>query len=926
MKNIFKRWTTVHGLVLLCLALSLQGCNRETPEKFIASGKSYLEKRDLPAAAIQFKNAVQKDPNNGEARYLLGITLQQGDDPIAAEIELRKAVSAGYAPDLVYPALVQVLLEQNQFEKALAEADALKDAGAAKAQLSALAGEAYFGLGKLTEARAAYSTALAAAPTNDTATLGMAKVAALERDSARANQLVDEVLARSPSSRDALLLKADLLLADKRGKDAVQAYGKAIDLRPHALRVYLSLVPLMVHEQDLVGARARVDSLKKLAPRALVTQYLDALVAYSQNDRAHARDAIRSALQTNPDFVPALLLAGAIAHDSANYAEAEEYLRKVVAATPNQAYPRRVLVSTYLRSGQIERAQEAVEPLLQLAPNDPATLSLAGEVALANRDIAKAGEYYKKALALDPKNAMMRTRLGQARVAAGDTQSGIQELEEAASEAGSQGQADVALVVVHLSRKELDKAQAASDALTKKQPNQPLTYNLAGLVRLAKGDQPGARKNFEHALELQPTYFPAARNLALLDIRDRNPTAAKQRYESILAKDPKNEQAMLALVQLLQSTGAPATEIDKALDRVIAAAPASPRARLLKINYLLQRNDAKAALSAAQQAQAAFPQDLQVLATLAQAQSAAGENDQAIASFGKLASLLPKSPSPLLAQGQAYASAKDWVRARQVIQKAIELQPDQIAGYVGLVRVGIQSGRLEEARAEARKIQQRWPNQAVGYLMETEVLTAQKEWGEVERLLRAAIDKTKNPALVIRLYGVLDGQGRKKDADAFASAWATQNPKDILVDTYAGEMSMQRKDYASAARWYRNVLKTQPNNAVVLNNLAWALGQLKDPGALEYGQKALSLAPEAPAVLDTVGWLYVERGEIPRGLEMLKKAHSLAPNASSIQLNLAKALVKAGQGEAARQQLEILAKLPAGTPIRDEAEKLLSSL
>ena len=78
--------------------------------------------------------------------------------------------------------------------------------------------------------------------------------------------------------------------------------------------------------------------------------------------------------------------------------------------------------------------------------------------------------------------------------------------------------------------------------------------------------------------------------------------------------------------------------------------------------------------------------------------------------------------------------------------------------------------------------------------------------------------------------------------------------------------------------------------------------------------------------LDTVGWLYVERGDLTRGLELLNKAHSLAPNAPSIQLNLAKALIKAGQGEAARQHLEVLAKLPPGTPIRDDAEKLLSSL
>ena len=122
MKNTIRRQTRYALLVSVCLIFSLQGCSRETPEKFIASGKSYLAKQDIPAALIQFKNAVQKAPNSAEARYLLGIAFEEGDDPSSAEIELRKAASAGYSPELVTPALLRVLLQQGEFEKAVAEA------------------------------------------------------------------------------------------------------------------------------------------------------------------------------------------------------------------------------------------------------------------------------------------------------------------------------------------------------------------------------------------------------------------------------------------------------------------------------------------------------------------------------------------------------------------------------------------------------------------------------------------------------------------------------------------------------------------------------------------------------------------------------------------------------------------------------------
>ena len=42
-----------------------------------------------------------------------------------------------------------------------------------------------------------------------------------------------------------------------------------------------------------------------------------------------------------------------------------------------------------------------------------------------------------------------------------------------------------------------------------------------------------------------------------------------------------------------------------------------------------------------------------------------------------------------------------------------------------------------------------------------------------------------------------------------------------------------------------------------LNNLATAYQQEKNPLALEYAEKAYKLAPDSPAVLDTLGWILV---------------------------------------------------------------------
>ena len=70
----------------------------------------------------------------------------------------------------------------------------------------------------------------------------------------------------------------------------------------------------------------------------------------------------------------------------------------------------------------------------------------------------------------------------------------------------------------------------------------------------------------------------------------------------------------------------------------------------------------------------------------------------------------------------------------------------------------------------------------------------------------------------------------------------------------------------------------------------------------------------------------VESGNAPRGLDLLARASDLAPNVYSIRLHFAKALLKVGRKDAARKELEVLAKLDTRLPVQHEAAALLSGL
>ena len=108
------------------------------------------------------------------------------------------------------------------------------------------------------------------------------------------------------------------------------------------------------------------------------------------------------------------------------------------------------------------------------------------------------------------------------------------------------------------------------------------------------------------------------------------------------------------------------------------------------------------------------------------------------------------------------------------------------------------------------------------------------------------------------------------------------------------------------------MLKKFPENAVLLNDLAWLYGETGDERAVGHARRARELAPESPAIADTLGWLLVQAGETDKGLAELKIARAGAPDQLEIGYHFAAALAKAGRKSEA---LNVLRKiLDAGKP------------
>src|SRR6185312_6987455 len=191
---------------------------------------------------------------------------------------------------------------------------------------------------------------------------------------------------------------------------------------------------------------------------------------------------------------------------------------------------------------------------------------------------------------------------------------------------------------------------------------------------------------------------------------------------------------------------------------------------------------------------------------------------------------------------------------------------------------------------------------------------------------RAAFANLPTPQIAARYYGILEEAGKGADANAMATKWMRNHPDDPTIPGLLAEQDMRRGQTDDAIAAYERVLKIDPDNVIALNNLGFLLTEKKNPKGLEYAERAHRLAPFNPGVLDTLGSAYTANGDPKRGVQLLRLATTMVPTHPQYRLHLAKALAESGDKAGARQAIEPLTKLEQSSPVRAQAEKLLSTL
>ncbi|KQP18463.1 hypothetical protein ASF43_08820 [Pseudorhodoferax sp. Leaf267] len=911
----------------LATALLLVACGGDDPQTLLASAREYMAKNDHKAAVIQVKNALQKQPDSPEARFLLGSALLSSGDVAAAEIELRKARDLKHPDDQVVPKLAQTQLLQGRFKKLIEEFGNTKlSAPAAVAELQTALASAYAVENNQAASQAALKTALEADPNNSAATLIQLRQKLVQGDIDSGTAQLDALIARDPKNAEAWKLRGDLLQSVKNAPDeALVAYRKASEVRPDFIQGHIGALNLLMRQGKQEEADKEMEALKKVAPNHPETRYLETQIAFAKKDYPKARELAQQLLKVTPNNPRSLEMAGGIELALNSLVTAEEHLSKAVQAAPTLGLARRWLAMTYLRSGQPAKAQTVLASVVNDKTTDTNLLSLAGEIHLVNGDAKKAEEYFARAAKLDPDDQRKRTVLAVTQMASGQFDSGLAQLQDiAASDKGTS--ADLALISTYMRRNDLDKALKAIDSLEKKTPNTPIAGQLRGRVYFARNDLEGARKSFEASLATNPNYFPTIASLAGVDVAMNKPDDARKRFEDLLSREPKNARAMIALAELrVREAGDHKKEVVDLLSRAIAVDPNEVAPRVMLVDYLLRQQDATQAASVGQAGVAVLGNNAQMLDAAGRAQMAAGDTNQGLTTLAKSASLQPQAWAPLLRLADAQLVAKNATAAEQSLRKALDLQSDLVDAQRRLIGIRLQQDRLNDAVALARTVQKQRPKEPIGFLLEGDARMDKKDLDGAVAAFQAGLKTVASPDLLIRSHVALRQAGKNAEADRVIGNWLQTQPKDVAVPMYLADQALNDKKFAEAEKQYLHVVKVQPNNAVAYNNLAWVTSELKKDGAIAYAEKANQLAPNQAAFMDTMAMLLAEQKEYKKAIELQGRVVGLQAN-PLFKLNLAKIYAKAGEKDNARKQLDEIAKLGDKYAGQAEVEKLRATL
>jgi len=917
------------GGLLAGLMLASGGCDfLVSPEQRYERAEALVAEGEYRRALVELKNALQKQPDLHEARALLAAVALWLGDPSSAQAELdRLPKTEGDDPhaDL----RIKIDLAQGQFAQAL-EKLAAPPSTIKPARVQLYRGLALQGTGNTPEAQQAFQASAQLDPTLLEAQVGIAETTAARGALPEALALAIKLTEQHPQAALAWYSQGTLLARSSQNEAAQAALVKANELAgkqlevPRQASLLSTLIEMQIAARDLDGARANLDAMNRLVAGSPLAALMAARISMAANDYTSAASGLRRLVNAAPQFSQARYLLGVALVAQGNLEQASQELNQVVEQAPQNLEARQLLAQVRMRLQDPDGALRVLVPAIEAnADNSRLTAMFEGVRNQAGAD-RETIDTLEKALEESPNSRGLQVQLAGAYLQASQPAKAVSLLRK--TNAG--GKADPRRESLLLQAITLAEGQAAGRAQVQSMlaahGSDPAIVSIGAGYYARVGDFDKGRALLTEALAKNPQQPELLFALARVEWTARRVDAARSALLKLIETDPANTPAQLTLVEVDLAQGNTAAAVSR-LESIHRKDPKAVEPPLLLARLALAKDDAKRADGFIEAALQAAPKRADVLNSAGLLYLESGRFDQALALFQEGTTADATNTVLWLNLGRAQLGLNQRGQARESLQKALSLQPQWLPAVGALAFLEVQEGNGAAALKRIEAVKQTHPNHPAVLALEGEIYLVLQKYPEAAQAYEAAAKLRPAPELATKIYQARLA-GKLPQPTQAMEQWAKEHPDNIGFRTMLADAYIKTGDQRQAAEQYQFILQRQPKHVPSLNNLAWLYQEMGDQRALATAREAYALAPQSAAIMDTLGWILVQSGQVAEGLPLLEKAAAPANAPADIKYHYAAALARSGAKDRAREQLTQLLATDASFDSRTEAQQLLVEL
>jgi len=692
-----------------------------------------------------------------------------------------------------------------------------------------------------------------------------------------------KALQQEPQSGEIYYRLALAELKQSKPVDAYRLLVQAVQFAPTHLdaKIQLADIAYTAYESDPNRARHLYDQIVSLAGDILARdpQSADGLRLKGQIaliDR-HADEAIRLFTQANTLQPMQVRIVGPLVKAlmvSNRAAEGEALALRFLDKDKTSSSMYDLLYLYYIGSNRMQEAEQllksksqhnpgAVEPLLQLASHYGATQRASDMAATLDTVVTDSTKFPEGRLRVadffmmrkQPEEAIKHYQAGISTVSSSNLAAYQKGLARAFVSLGKSGEAEAVFAEILKSNPSDVEAQAGKASLllaaNKKEEALPI---LKQLVQA----NPGVLK---YRVALARAHSDSG------DLR-----SAGQEFNEALKIEPRNVTVLLSLAELSQRGNNHKDTIRFASD-ALSIEPANTQAKLLRTIGLFGQTSYPEARAELQKLIREQPQLLEAHLQLGLLNIAEKRYQDADTIFQRFYQPGQGDLRPLNGLLETRIAQRQFDSAIQILEAEQKRSPQSLQINLALASTAVRAGRFDIALKQYEALAAQYPDRAEFKVRIGQVHQSTENW-----------DK------------------------AIASFQAAEKlaPGDWTAPAYLGSTldAAGRKDAAIAS--YRRSLTIMPNNGSIMNNLAYLLAEtgknLEEAAAI--AEDVRRRAQDNPAVLDTVGFVYLKRGQFDSALQVFNRLAQKYPQNPIFQYRLAMVYVEQGQTAKAKEAIQ----------------------